>query len=75
MHITASIVLGLATLGLTAPNQPVDVGKRAWITYNNIDPNANAQAKALLKFLQNQFGWHYLSGQQDISSLARLPPF
>ncbi|KAK7177382.1 mannan endo-1,4-beta-mannosidase [Paraphaeosphaeria sporulosa] len=47
---------------------PLDHHERAWMTYDNIDANANTQARALLKFIQSQFGWHYLSGQQDINS-------
>jgi len=69
MHILGSLIFGvLVAPCLAVPKFPLDHHKRAWMTYDNIDPNANSQAKALLKFIQSQFGWHYLSGQQDITS-------
>jgi mannan endo-1,4-beta-mannosidase len=61
-------VAALAGYGLAALEHVPKVNRDVWMSYNNIDPNANAQAKALLKFIQSQFGWHYLSGQQDIQS-------
>jgi mannan endo-1,4-beta-mannosidase len=36
----------------------------------NIDSSATHEVKELLKNLQSQFGWYYLSGQQDPNSLA-----
>jgi mannan endo-1,4-beta-mannosidase len=69
MYISGSLIFGvLVAPCLAVPKFPLDHHKRAWMTYDNIDPNANSQARALLKFIQNQFGWHYLSGQQDITS-------
>ena len=47
-----------------------ELNKRAWMSYDNIDGSATAGAKVLLKFIQSQFGWHYLSGQQDPTSFA-----
>ncbi|KFX95481.1 hypothetical protein V490_03831 [Pseudogymnoascus sp. VKM F-3557] len=47
-----------------------ELDKRAWMSYDNIDGSATAGAKVLLKFIQSQFGWHYLSGQQDPTSFA-----
>ena len=71
MHI--KLLLGVALLAGTSiatptPNNMLSLEKRDWMSYANIDPNANTQARALLKFIQSQFGWYYLSGQQDISS-------
>jgi mannan endo-1,4-beta-mannosidase len=60
--------VSMACSCFAVPRQSKDLDKRVWISYNNIDPNANSEAKALLKFIQSQFGWHYLSGQQDITS-------
>jgi mannan endo-1,4-beta-mannosidase len=69
MHIPGSLIFGILIAPcLAVPKFPLDHHKRAWMTYDNIDPNANSQARALLKFIQSQFGWHYLSGQQDITS-------
>ncbi|KAF7592252.1 hypothetical protein BBP40_000454 [Aspergillus hancockii] len=39
------------------------------LSYDNIDKAATPGAKALLKYIQSQYGSHYISGQQDAGSL------
>ncbi|KAL3474267.1 family 26 endoglucanase H/Glycosyl hydrolase [Aspergillus californicus] len=41
----------------------------AGLSYDNIDRAATSQAKALLQYIQSQYGSHYISGQQDVASL------
>ena len=41
----------------------------AGLSYDNIDRPATPRAKELLKYVQSQYGSHYLSGQQELSSL------
>ncbi|GAQ40178.1 mannan endo-1,4-beta-mannosidase man26A [Aspergillus tubingensis] len=38
------------------------------LSYGNIDKSATPGARALLKYIQLQYGSHYISGQQDIDS-------
>ncbi|KAB8217620.1 family 26 endoglucanase H/Glycosyl hydrolase [Aspergillus novoparasiticus] len=38
------------------------------LSYDNIDKSATPGAKALLKYIQSQYGSHYISGQQDAGS-------
>ncbi|KAL4891899.1 family 26 endoglucanase H/Glycosyl hydrolase [Aspergillus ambiguus] len=41
----------------------------AGLSYDNVDKAATPRAKELLKYIQSQYGSHYISGQQDTSSL------
>lgn len=41
----------------------------AGLSYDNIDKAATPRAKELLKYIQSQYGSHYISGQQELSSL------
>ncbi|KAJ6149515.1 Endoglucanase H/Glycosyl hydrolase family 26 [Penicillium samsonianum] len=41
----------------------------AGLSYNNIDKAATPRAKELLKYVQSQYGSHYISGQQELASL------
>jgi hypothetical protein len=67
----ALTALALASLIEQPAEEPVEneIEKRVW-SYANIDPYASSGAKELLKYLQSQFGWHYISGLQDPMSLA-----
>ncbi len=72
-----TVVWFLTALAVASPierptEEPVEneLEKRVWMSYPNIDPYATYEARELLKYLQSQFGWHYISGQQDPNSLA-----
>ncbi|KAJ5205899.1 Endoglucanase H/Glycosyl hydrolase family 26 [Penicillium cf. griseofulvum] len=41
----------------------------AGLSYDNVDKAATPRAKELLKYVQSQYGSHYISGQQDLASL------
>ncbi|KAJ5597891.1 Endoglucanase H/Glycosyl hydrolase family 26 [Penicillium hordei] len=41
----------------------------AGLSYDNIDKAATPRAKELLKYVQSQYGSHYIAGQQELSSL------
>ncbi|KAJ5942467.1 hypothetical protein N7516_002635 [Penicillium verrucosum] len=41
----------------------------AGLSYDNIDKAASPRAKELLKYVQSQYGSHYISGQQDLASV------
>lgn len=41
----------------------------AGLSYDNIDKAATPRARELLKYIQSQYGSHYLSGQQEPESL------
>ncbi|KFZ01803.1 hypothetical protein V500_00612 [Pseudogymnoascus sp. VKM F-4518 (FW-2643)] len=70
MHIQNIIIQAvLASSAVAVQPQKNRITDRDWMTYNNIDSQATSGAKSLLKFLQGQFGWHYLSGQQSTPDL------
>lgn len=50
----------------------VPLTERQWLTYGPIDSSATAEAKALLRYIQSQYGWHYLSGQQERTEVQWL---
>ena len=68
MMISKQLLLG-ACIASTALAVPPNNLRRNGITYDNIDPSATQGAQALLRFLQGQYGSHYLSGQQELSEV------
>jgi mannan endo-1,4-beta-mannosidase len=64
------LFLGGAIASLALAKHEGKIRKRDWMEYNNIDSSATSGAQVLLKYLQQQFGWHYLSGQQEATEVA-----
>ena len=70
MYLTTQFFVSVLTVAVAASTLDSSLEKRTWLTYSNIDSSATNGARELLKYIQSQYGWHYLSGQQDAANLA-----